>query len=847
MKLLHSMLVPLVSLCFWACQKSSTHVPLKPSEQYWQDRFGPGTEQLIQKKTALYQRVKAQMSLRNPDFEGSWTLQGPANIGGRVSTFAIHPTDPKTMYAGFSVGGIFKTTDGGMHWQPIFDQASNLAIGAIAIDPRDPEIIYAGTGDPDIPGGVFVGNGLYKSLDGGKSWNHLGLSETRVINEIIVDPGDSKIVWLAAMGNPFTRNFDRGVYVSHDAGLQWTKSLYVNDSTGATDICLKPNNSNVIYAAMWHRVRNDSSSTVQGTGSGIYRSTDRGLSWQKIHDGIENQIFGRIAIEVCQAAPEIIYARMVYNDGVFCGGGHQFGKLYKSSNAGNQWNEVPVLFDESSIPCDALGGFGWYFGRMAVNPKDPDDLYALGVNLYRSRDGGIQWRMESPPWWTYDVHADKHELEFLPNGDFVLGTDGGLYHYDIQNETWTDIENIPSTQFYRVAYNPHRPDWFYGGAQDNGTSGGQGTDMENWQRIYGGDGFLPAFHPTDPLIFWALTQNGGLNQTQDGGISFDRFTEGLNGSKNWDMPYLISHHSADRMYAGAQRVYANDQATTPDWYSISPNLASNGPYKTASTPTLTCLDESKINPNVLIAGSNSGNVWITSNLGRNWILVHQGLPAALITSVKCSHEDDRTFYVTASSYRNDQLSSMVYKTTDNGTSWTNITGGDLSENPVFDLQILKSNSDDDLAVGTLTGVYARVNGNNNWKRLGNNMPIVPVNDLALNPVTGVLIAGTYARGIYSFPIKDIVNSTKTESETTQLNILHYPNPSTDFIFLQSNKNLSEVQLIWCDASGKIYKRDKTSLIAHQKSAIDLSLFPTGTYLLKIMTDERELVRKVVKM
>jgi len=831
-----------------SCHEIKYEIPLSPNEQYLLDRFGPGTEKIIQQKQVFFQNVRAQMNSRSPQFDGEWTLQGPANIGGRISSLAIHPKNQDIIYTGFSVGGVYKTNDGGSSWTPIFDQASNLAIGAIAIDPQNPETIYVGTGDPDIPGGVFVGNGIFKSKDGGKTWAHLGLEETRVINEIIVDPKDSNTIWVAAMGNPFTRNSERGVFVSTNAGLNWTKSLYINDSTGISNLVLKPNNSSVLYAAAWHRVRNDSTSSVQGEGSGIYRSVDKGLSWRKIHNGIDDLVYGRIAIDVCPASPNIIYARMVYNDSTFCEGGQQFGQLYKSVNAGDSWNKVNILFDENNIPCNALGGFGWYFGRMAVNPKDPNDLYILGVDLYRSRDGGVNWELESPIWWLYEVHADKHEIEFLPNGDYILGTDGGLYHYDIQNEIWNDIENIPTTQFYRVAYNPHRPNWFYGGAQDNGTSGGNADDLEFWERIFGGDGFLPVFHPTDPEIYWVLYQNGALHQTQDGGFSYEQFTDGLNGNKNWDMPYLISRHNSNTMYAGAQRVFANYDAKVANWQAISPNLTTNGPYKTAAPATMTCLDESAINPNVIIAGSNSGNVWVTTNKGTNWNLVSSGLTPALITSVKCSRENDKTFFITATSYRNDVLKSFIYKSVDNGNSWTDISGGDLIDIPVFDLQILKHNSDKDLAVATLTGVYAAVNGNTNWKRLGNNMPIVPVNDLEVNPITRVLIAGTFARGIYSFPLNQIISDTKTdEKEKVDLNILCFPNPSSDFVFLQSNRNISEVQLIWYDASGKIYKRDKTSFTAHQKTILNLSQFPTGTYMLKMISAETEMVKKVLKM
>lgn len=817
---------------FISCQTESDRpgdVPLKPSEQYLLDRFGPGNETFVQNKQRLIARVRGMMNGRTPGFEGLWTLQGPANIGARVSALAIHPKDENILYAGFSNGGIFKTTDGGASWKPLFDSEANLAIGAISLDPSDPETVYVGTGDPDIPGNVFTGNGIFKSVNGGRTWEYSGLAETRIINEILVDPQDPKIIYAAAMGNPFTRNDSRGVYKSEDAGKTWDRVLFVDQSTGITDIAFKPGDHRTIYAAAWHRVRNDSVSRVQGAGSGIYRSTDQGSTWQKIHNGIDNLEFGRIALGVSEADPERVYARIVRSDTGFCQGGHQFSLLYRSDNSGSSWSKVDVLFDNSQIPCSALGGFGWYFGRMGVNPRDPDDLLIMGVDMYRSKDGGQSWYLATPPWWTYEVHADKHELEWLANGDFILGTDGGLYRFHDAENRWSDIENIPTTQFYRVAYNPHRPDWYYGGAQDNGTSGGNAEIMENWERIYGGDGFLPAFHPTNPDIFWTLTQNGGLAQTQDRGASFDRFTNGLTGTKNWDMPYLISPHDPDIMYAGAQRVFINRNALEDDWQEISPNLATGGPYRTAAAPTLTCLDESPVQPGVLIAGSNSGNVWISKDQGANWTKANSNLPAALITSVKCSREDPNTFYLSSTSYRNDQLRSLIYRTRDNGQTWEDITGGELVDIPVFDLQFLKDKSDKDVAAATLTGVYACVNGRFDWKRVGSNMPAIPVNDLEVNPVKGTLIAGSFARSILSFPIEKIRQEPSgTESVPASSNAKVWPNPAFVKIGIRADLE-GDVQIRIIGMDGRTYLLTRAFFQNGTQADLDVCLLPEGSY------------------
>lgn len=819
-------------------------IPLKPEELYLLDRFGPGTESFIKNKNKLIEQVRFSVSLRHSGFEGEWKFQGPGNIGARVSALAVYQKNPEVMVAGFSNGGVYKTVDGGQEWLPVFDQESNLAIGAIAIHPDNPSIIYVGTGDPDIPGNVFTGNGIYKSVNGGWTWTHLGLSETRIINEIIIDPENSENIYAAAMGNPFTRSNHRGLYKSSNGGRDWKQVLFVNQESGISDMAFKPNDPKTIYAASWNRVRNDSGSVVQGFGSRIYKSIDAGESWKLIQNGISGNIFGRIALGVSDAQPEWIYARIVSENSQFCNGGQQFSQLYFSDNAGELWTKREILFDESNIPCDALGGFGWYFGRMAVNPKNAEEIWILGVDLWKSSDGGTLWSLASPPWFTYEVHADKHELEFLPNGDFVLGTDGGLYQYVNELELWRDIENIPTTQYYRVAYNPHRPDWYYGGAQDNGTSGGNALQFNEWDRIFGGDGFLPLFHPVDSLVFWVLTQNGGLSQTQDGGFSYERFTNGLRGSKNWDMPYVMSPHDPDILYAGAQRLYINRNAYVPDWDSISSNLAINGPYKTAATPTITCLDESPLSAGTLIVGSNSGNIWISVNQGLEWKNVSTSLPPALITSVKCSQVNSDWFYASSTSYRNDVLKSYIFLSKDRGNTWTDITGGALVDIPVFDLQFFKKNSDDALAAATLTGVYARVDGTQDWKRLGINMPVIPVNDLTLNESKNELVAGTFARGIMSFPIDQITSGPSSTAAVDKSNDLFvFPNPGTGRFHIKSQQKIQSAISVFT-VRGELLKIVPMLNQNSSGCVLDLSDLPNGVYLIHYRTEDRWQSQKI---
>lgn len=820
-----------------SCKESKKTNHLTPNETYLMDKFGAPSEDLIQQHYKLVHSILQHKIRRsnNSVITGNWTQQGPGNIGGRITALAVHPTNQNIIYLGFPNGGVFKTTNGGISWNPVFDDQVTLMIGAIAIDPKNPETVYVGTGDPDISGYPFAGNGIYKSTNGGKTWTNTGLETTRIINQILIDPQDSKVIYVAAMGNPFEPGSARGLYKSTNGGLNWEKVLFISEQTGITNIAIKPGNSQVIYAASWERLRRDDTNVVEGPNSRIQRSKDGGKTWEIIHNGIPEYPYSRIAIEVCKSSPELVYARLVRNDTSFCNGGQQISGLYKSVDGGDHWQQVIPDYNNSGLPCDVLGGFGWYFGRIGVNPKNPNDIFLLGVDLYRSLDGGMRWERATPDWWTYEVHADKHEIEFLENGDILLGTDGGLYKLKKNSTEWEDIENIATTQFYRVAYNPNNAANYYGGAQDNGTSAGNAMSINKWESIYGGDGFLPAFHPTDPNIFWCLTQNGGLNQTLDGGISFERFTRGLSGNRNWDFPYLVSSYSPNIMYSGANRIFKNYNLLEADWKPISPTLTSNGPYKIISLPSITCMDESTINSKILIAGTNNGNVWICKDSSTNWVNVTSGLPAGYITSVKCSRENDSIFFVSLSNYRNNSLNSLIFKSRDLGKSWQSISGGELTEIPVYDLQIIETKSDIILAAATLLGVYVTNDGSTNWKRVGDNMPLITINDLDINIKNNQLIAGTFARSIMTFPLSEIKRGNPVAGKDIVANnngLVMLPNPAVnevqiDLPKLQGN---SKKSLKIMDLNGHIIVQFDN--IDQGKSTIRINLndFVVGIYL-----------------
>jgi photosystem II stability/assembly factor-like uncharacterized protein len=403
---------------------------IPPDDLHLLDKMGIQTEFFLQQKLFEINKIKSgKLSARNQPsiINGLWTTEGPGNLGGRINTIAINPTNENILFVGFSHGGAYRTLDGGLNWDPVFDDEASLYVSDIAIDPKDSRIIYLATGDHS--GGFYCGqgNGIYKSYDNGQNWTHLGLSETRVLSEIQIDYNNTNIVYAAALGYSYEKNEHRGLYKSNDGGQSWNQILYINDSAGITDIALHPVDPNILFAVSWNKLGTNNRSIINGPDGQIFKSINGGQSWIKLKNGLpSDSINGRIAIDVCKSYPNIMYARYVRT--YSCNGqsgNHLFG-LYRSDDTGESWKKLPALDTASGLPCNCLGGFGWYFHSIAVNPKDPDDLFIMGVEMFRSRDGGNHWELAVPEWSTYEVHADKHELRFYENGDFLLATDGGL-------------------------------------------------------------------------------------------------------------------------------------------------------------------------------------------------------------------------------------------------------------------------------------------------------------------------------------------------------------------------------------------------------------------------------------
>jgi len=514
--------------------------------------------------------------------------------------------------------------------------------------------------------------------------------------------------------------------------------------------------------------------------------------------------------------------------------------IYRTDDGGESWYPIPIEEDPNGLSPNSMGGFGWYFGKIRVNPTNPDDIYLLGIELWRTRDTGINWERASPEWWLYDVHADKHDLTFLSDGGILLATDGGLYRSDADNEIWEDIENIPTTQFYRVAYNPHEPDLYYGGAQDNGTTGGNADNINGWSRIYGGDGFQTAFDPDNPDRFFVETQRGNIAVTLDGGFNFNNATSGLDPdeSRNWDMPYFISPHNSLVLYTGRERIYQG-VGENPEWNAISEDL-SDGIVLQHRYHHITAIAESPIVEGLLYAGTGDGNVYRGSAATLSWELLSDNLPDLYVTNVTASPTDENVVFVTYSGYRDNDFLPRIFRSNDQGANWEDISGN-LPDLAINEMLVLPETGDSILFVATDGGVYGSVNAGEEWERLGANMPVVAVYDMVVNEAKNELVAGTFARSILSYPLDSIVmieDDPMVNIENLNLKkddpIKVFPNPAKDVLQIEF-QNIEQgraLEFVVLSADGKLMYQSENLLLDKIKHQLDISSYPVGQYFIK---------------
>ncbi len=711
---------------------------------------------------AARDQAQALQNQALPD-AGTWQPAGPTNVGGRIADVCAHPTEPTTCYAGAAAGGVFKTTDGGLSWFPTFDDQATLSIGSIAIDPVDPEVVYVGTGEPNGGGGsvTYGGTGVYKSENGGVTWNAAGLEETRAIGRVRVAPSDPSRIYVAALGALFSTGPDRGVYRSTDAGSSWDRVLASTDSTGAVDIAVHPQNPDIVYAALWERIRRPHYRHYGGPSSGVYRSTDGGDSWEELTAGLPAGPVGRIGLALSPSDPDILYA--IYADpdpGAFLG-------VFRSDNGGDTFVQTQD---------GALGGvyatYGWWFGNIRVHPTDPNLVFVLGLDFYRSTNGGQSWQNAGS-----SMHVDHHGLDFAAGGSLIYeGNDGGMYLSANGGTAWNKLPNLPLTQFYTVEVDHQFPERRYGGTQDNGTNRTLTGGLDDWQHILGGDGFHCQVDPTNNNYVYAEWQWGGLNRSVNGGASFSFAGSGLFGRTNWSMPVMLDPHDPTRLYAGTDRVFRSTNRAQ-SWSAISPDLTDGDGGGNAPFGTVTTVAASPVDADVLWAGTDDGNVWVSTVGGAQWTQVDGALPDRWITRVVPDPVAAQTAYVTISGFRWDEPLPHVFRTTDAGQTWMAIAAN-LPEAPVNDL-VIDPAQPATLIVATDFGVYATTNLGSSWAPLGIGLPNVVVTDLELHVPSRTLVAATFGRSMWTYDLDATAAvATPPSSSTAHFARLRriYPNP-----------------------------------------------------------------------
>lgn len=712
---------------------------------------------------------------------------GPTRQGGRYVDFAVDENNPRVFYAATATGGLWKTVNNGITFTPVFDDQPDFALGAVALAPSRPDVVYVGTGEANNSRSTYDGSGVYKSVDGGQKWTKAGLPNAGRIGRIVVHPKNPDIVLVAASGRLYSENPDRGVYRSTDGGANWTRTLnhqVDGRPIGAIDIAMDPSNPSVLYASTYDKVRRPWTFGEGGPGSAIFKSTDGGGTWRQLTAGLPTGMIGRIGLSIARSAPKTVYAvvenanardpkvsaeerRKRLAEGF--GDGSIGDELYRSDDAGATWRKVAPPEPDPAAAGQGRGGRGgwaggtppYYYGQIRVDPNDKEHVYLLSVGVTHTTDGGKTW--SSP----FGFGGDNHAMWINPadSSHLVLGHDHGMGVSFDAGRSWLSPDNKPLAQFYAVGYDMDRPYNVYGGLQDNGSlrgpstlKGGGSIPFEAWYRVGGGDGFYNVVDPTDSRWLYNESQFGAIQRMdqktgQSRSIRYSR-PQGQDPLRwNWMSPIMLSPHTPEVLYHAAN-VLLRSTNRGDSWTEISPDLTKNLPERRNGSgniqyATITTIDESPVVSGVIWAGTDDGNVQLTRDGGKTWTNVTDkigGHPGYWVSRVIASHHDAATAYATATGYRRDDFKPFVWKTTDYGASWTSLAANLPNEA----INVIREDPKNQnlLFVGTDFGLYATLDGGKVWQRMKNGLTTNPVHDLAIHPREHEIIVGTHGRGIY---------------------------------------------------------------------------------------------------
>ena len=688
---------------------------------------------------------------------------GPALMSGRISDIAIHPRDQSTWYVAVGSGGVWKTENAGTTWTPVFDGEGSYSIGCVTVDPRHPEVVWVGTGENVSGRHVGYGDGLYKSIDGGKSWENVGLATSEHIGKVLVDPRDSRVILVAAEGPLWAAGGDRGVYRSADGGATWDAVLSVDENTGATDLEYDPGNPDIVYAATYERRRHIWSLLAGGPGSGIWKSEDAGLTWRELTSGLPSGDMGKIGLAVSPLDPATVYATIEAVE--------EERGFYRSTNGGETWEK------RSSY---VSGGTGpHYYQEIYASPHRRDRIYQMDVWIHVSNDGGKSFAELGER----NKHSDNHALAFDPHDpEYLLaGSDGGLYETFDHGESWKYVANLPVTQFYKICVDNETPVYnVIGGTQDNGTQLGpsrtlsvHGIRNRDWVVPLGADGYACAVDPENSDIVYAEWQRGSLVRWDktSGEAVFIQPQPGLGEEPerwNWDAPIILSPHSSSRLYFGSQRLWRSDDRGD-SWRPVSGDLTrGRNRYEmdiggrvrglselydnTAMSwySTLTAVAESPLVEGLLYVGSDDGLIQISEDGGGSWRRVERpaGVPElAFVQEITASVNEPDTVYAVFGNHKLGDFNPYLVKSSDRGRTWRSVAG-DLPDRHIVWSMVEDHEDPDLLFVGTEFGIFVTLDGGTKWTKLDGGVPTIAFRDLEIQRRESDLVGGTFGRGFY---------------------------------------------------------------------------------------------------
>mgnify|MGYP001283167270 FL=1 len=686
-----------------------------------------------------------------------WRNIGPANMGGRINDFAVVEADPNIVFAATASAGVWRTTNNGVTWEPVFDEQPVSSIGDIAVAPSDPSIVWVGSGESNNRQSSSWGNGVYKSTDGGDSWTNVGLEDTLHIGRIVIHPTNPEVVYVAATGHLWGPNDDRGLYKTTDGGQTWTNTLFIDRDTGMTDVAMDPVSPGTLYAASYQRRRTAFGFSGGGPGSGIYKTTNGGESWRRLTDGLPDGITGRVGLDIYRSDPRIVYA-VVQNAN---------GGMFRSDDRGESWTRMS---DTNPRPM--------YYSQIRIDPLNDQRIWAAGARMVYSQDGGKTFVDD----WVQTIHGDFHALWINPadSNHMLAGSDGGVHYSYDRGRTWDFVNTMALGQFYEIGYDMETPYNIYGGLQDNGSWGGpvrtlyrRGITNEDWFRVGGGDGFYTQVDPNDPTTVYVESQNGNVSRldletSERKSIRPEPEDESERYRFDWNSPILISPHNSQTIYYGGNRLFKStdrgDTWTTTDDLSKDQDrdeMPIMGVEVTDDTPSrhdgistfgqIISISESPRREGVLYVGTDDGNVQVSQDGGTSWQEVAGLIPdlpeGTYVSRVQASYHADTRVYATMDGHRSDDYSVYVYVSEDSGDSWRSLASN-IPDGHTMNVIREHPRNENLLVLGGEFGAYITINRGEEWHQIKGAVPTVPVDDIAIHSRDNDLILGTHGRSIW---------------------------------------------------------------------------------------------------